>query len=253
MPGYREFLRNQASPGSPGFTSDQTRGLPIPPIEKTYPNAKVIIDLPSAREIQIPEIPLFEAMQKRRTRRLFSDSPFSLQELSFLLWATQGVQQIVRSGLFTLRTVPSSGGMHPFETYLFVNRVEELDRGLYHYIALGHKLNFLADSTGVEEKLVKACNNQDYVAKGALVLFWSARVNRSEWRNADNTLKDILISAGHIGQNLYLACEAIQSGVSPLLSYQQDQVDELLGLDGQDELVVYLATVGKVDTSVIQL
>ena len=170
-----------------------------------------------------------------------------------MLWATQGVQQLVRSGLFSLRTVPSSGGMHPFETYLLVNRVENLDPGLYHYWALQHKLNYLAEHQGLEEKLVNACNNQDYVAKGALVFFWSARIYRSEWRNADNALKDILISAGHICQNLYLASEAIQVGVSPLITYQQEQVDDLLGLDGENELVVYLATVGKVDTSVIQL
>lgn len=253
MPGYRDYLKNQLSPGSQGFTSDQLKGLPMPPIEKSFPGVEKTIDLIAPREFQITPISLLEAFQKRRTRRLFSDSPLSLQELSFLLWATQGVQQLVRSDLITLRPVPSAGGMHPFETYLLVNRVETLTSGLYHYAALQHKLSFLAASGDYSERLVTACNNQDYVSKGALVFFWSARVYRSEWRNAENALKDILISAGHICQNLYLAGEAIQVGVSPLITYQQELIDELLGLDGEDELVVYLATAGKIDTSVIQL
>jgi len=253
MPGLKELLRNKPSPGSPGFTSDQLKGLPIPPIEKTDPDVAKTIDLIPPRDFEIPPLSLFDAIQKRRTRRLFSETPLSISELSFLLWATQGVQQQVRSGLFTLRTVPSSGGMHPFETYLLVNRVENLDPGLYHYWALQHKLNYLAEHPGIAEKLIKACNDQDFVAKGALVFFWSARIYRSEWRNAENALKDILISAGHICQNLYLASEAIQVGVSPLITYQQELVDELVGLDGENEMVVYLATVGKVDTSVIQL
>lgn len=253
MPGYRDFLKNQLSPGAPGFTSDQLKGLPMPPIEKTYPDAEKTVDLIPPQDFAIPSIVLVEALQKRRTRRLFSESPLSLQELSYLLWATQGVQQLVRSGLFTLRTVPSAGGMHPFETYLLVNRVESLEPGLYHYAALQHKLAFLAGPGELLEKLAAACNNQDFVTKGALVFMWSARVYRSEWRNADNALKDIFISAGHICQNLYLACEAIQVGVSPLITYQQELVDNLLELDGENELAVYLATVGKVDTSIIQL
>ncbi|OGO29527.1 MAG: hypothetical protein A2Z16_12475 [Chloroflexi bacterium RBG_16_54_18] len=253
MPGLNELLRNKPSPGSPGFTSDQLKGLSMPPIEKTYPGVAKTIDLIPTRDLKIPPISLFEAIQKRRTRRLFSETPLSISELSFLLWATQGVQQVVRSGLFTLRTVPSSGGMHPFETYLLVNRVEDLDPGLYHYWALQHKLNYLAEHQGAAERLIQACNNQDFVSKGALVFLWSARIYRSEWRNAENAFKDILISAGHICQNLYLASEAIQVGVSPLITYQQTLLDELVGLDGENELVVYLATVGKVDTSVIQL
>ena len=64
----------------------------------------------------------------------------SLEELSFLLWATQGVRGLIRDGLVTLRTVPSGGGMHPFETYLLVNRVEGVEPGIYRYLAVEHKL-----------------------------------------------------------------------------------------------------------------
>ena len=92
---------------------------------------------------------------------------------------------------------------------------------------------------------IEACYNQDFVQKGAIVIIWTARPTRSEWRNGENALKDILISAGHICQNLYLACEAIGAGVSPLLTYDQDLLDAIIAVDGVEELAVYMATVGK--------
>jgi SagB-type dehydrogenase family enzyme len=253
MPGYLPYLKNQPSPGAPGFVSDQLKGTPAPAIEKPPPEGAVLIDLVQFQDLTPPQITLFEAIQKRRTRRLFSESPLSWQELSLLLWSTQGIQHLVRGGTITLRTVPSGGGMHPFETYLLVNRVENLEPGLYRYLAVEHALFRMAEVVGLNEKLVQACNNQDYISNGAVVFLWAARPYRSEWRNAENALKDILISAGHICQNLYLVCEGIQVGVSPIITYQQALVDDLVGVDGENELVVYLATIGKIDTSVIQL
>lgn len=67
-----------------------------------------------------------------------------------------------------------------------------------------------------------------------------------EWRYGDDSLKDVLISVGHICQNLYLACEAIGAGICAIVAYQQDKLDDLIGVDGHDEIALYLAPVGKV-------
>jgi len=55
-----------------------------------------------------------------------------------------------------------------------------------------------------------------------------------------------MTDAGHICQNLYLACEAIGAGTCAVNGYNQLAMDALLGLDGEDEFTVYLAPVGKV-------
>lgn len=248
MSDFREYLRNRPTPGMPGITSDKMMGEAMPPIQKAFPEEANLKNLVPINEINLGDVPLIKAINERRTRRLFSEKALTIEELSFLLWATQGVQQVVRSGMFTLRTVPSFGGMHPFETYLLVDRIEGLEPGLYRYLALEHKLLPIpvGEEINLSEKIVEACNNQDFVVKGAVVIIWSARPYRSEWRNGENSLKDILISAGHICQNLYLACEAIGAGVSPVLTYQQELLDAFIGVDGEEELAVYLATVGKV-------
>ncbi|MFN2266786.1 MAG: nitroreductase family protein, partial [Desulfonatronovibrio sp.] len=55
----------------------------------------------------------------------------------------------------------------------------------------------------------------------------------------------ILMDIGHVCQNLYLACEAVGAGTCAVAAYDQEAMDDLLGLDGVDEFAIYLAPVGK--------
>ena len=138
---YRKYLRNQTLPGMTEMETDMMKGLPIPPIEKPYPGNAATIALPSHEECRsISSTSLADAIARRRSRRSFTDAPLSLREVAFLLWATQGVRGLIRDGLVTLRTVPSGGGMHPFETYVFADHVNALDVGVYRYLAIEHHL-----------------------------------------------------------------------------------------------------------------
>ena len=247
MTGYRVRYRNQALPGMSEEETDQMKGLPLPPMQKPYPADAKLVDLVAAKDMAIGQVPLVEAIDNRRSRRKYTDESLSLEELSFLLWCTQGVQKLVRNGLLTLRTVPSGGGMHPFETYLVVNRVTGVEPGLYRYLALEHQLYPVDLRTGDwAERVGEASNGQTFVGKGAVAFIWSVRPYRMEWRYGDDSLKDVLISVGHICQNLYLACEAIGAGTCAIVAYQQDKLDDLIGVDGHDEIALYLAPVGKV-------
>ncbi|HUT82728.1 MAG TPA: SagB/ThcOx family dehydrogenase [Candidatus Bathyarchaeia archaeon] len=240
---YRRYLKNI----SVIVESDQVKGLPLPPIQKPYPDDASLIDLISPNEFTIGNIPLLKAINNRESRRKYTDEALTLEELSFLLWSTQGVKELVRQDLLTKRTVPSGGCMHPFETYLLINRVESIPPGLYRYIAVGHKLLPLkTNDPSLAEKLGEVNNGQTFVGKGAVVFIWSTRPYRTEWRYADDSLKDILMSVGHICQNLYLACEAINAGTCAVVAYQQDQLDEFIGVDGNDEIALYVAPVGKI-------
>ena len=69
---------------------------------------------------------------------------------------------------------------------------------------------------------------------------------RLQWRYGAASHKVIALDAGHVCQNLYLACEAIGAGTCAVAAYHQQKLDELLRLDGRDEFVIYLAPVGKV-------
>ena len=139
FPSERDTLRSKF-PKMREEPTDQRLGLPQPPLQKAYAPDALLIDLPSPREVALGPTDLFELIERRQSRREYSDKPITLQELSFLLWATQGVKRIVRDGFATLRTVPSGGSRHAFETYLAANRVDGLEPGIYRYLALEHKL-----------------------------------------------------------------------------------------------------------------
>ena len=232
-----------------GQVSDQDSGIEQPPLEKPLPEGSDLISLPEPVTTQLAKAGIRECILERKSRRKFTDSRLSLEEISFMLWATQGVKKIVpaytRTGRATLRTVPSAGARHPFETYLAVNRVEGLDSGIYRYSALEHELLCVSNVPGLPEKLTTASVGQAFVGNAPVVFIWSVKPYLGEWRYMGESHKVMLLDAGHVCQNLYLAAESLGLGTVGIGAYSQKLIDELLGLDGQEEFVVYYAPVGK--------
>jgi len=240
--------------------SDQRKGIKPPANQKPYPQDAILFDLVSQKDLTVGQMPLIEAIRKRRSRREYTDEPLSLDELSFLLWATQGVdQEATRSyrewlaGVIgwavsdipsLMRTVPSGGACHPFETYLVVNRVQGLEPGIYRYLSVEHKLLFLESGPALEAKI--ASKLPPMLQKSAVVFLWTTIPYRSEWRYTIVAPKLIAQESGHICQNLYLACEAIGAGTCAVGAYNQKTMDDLLGVDGEEEFTIYVAPVGKV-------
>jgi SagB-type dehydrogenase family enzyme len=224
----------------------QSRGIAPPPVQKPLPVDAPLIVLPDKEKWNIPSLDLVTAIGSRKSRRSFLAEPLTLEELAMLLWVTQGVRAIKHEAA-VLRTVPSAGCRHPFETYLVVQMVEGLTRGIYRYLPLEHSLlqEKIADDD-IAAQLVAATHGQRFVGEAAVTFIWSAIPARTEWRYAEASYKVIAIDAGHVCQNLYLACEAIGAGTCAIAAYCQGLVDELIGVDGDSEMAVYLAPVGKV-------
>ena len=242
----RRLLMATAWAKSHEIETDQKKGLPHPPLQKPAPEGALLRRLPDPKTITVPNVSVAEAIASRRSHRRFKPDPLSLEELTFLLWATQGVQRIVRDGVATLRTVPSAGARHPFETYLILNRVTGLEPGLYRYLALDHALVFLRSDPDFPSKVSDACLGQEFVGQGAAVFAWTVIPYRTEWRYSTFSHKVIAMDAGHMCQNLYLACEAIGAGTCAIGAYHQEKMDALLGVDGVEEFTIYVAPVGKV-------
>ncbi len=123
----REFFEKSKSKYA--GPSQQTQGLPQPPLELPYPADHPLIALPEPDQLRMPDVDMRAAIEERITVRHYSDEPLSLEELSYLLWVTQGVRQVTARPV-TLRNVPSAGARHAFETYLLVNRVDGLGRAV---------------------------------------------------------------------------------------------------------------------------
>lgn len=239
-----------------GITSDQREGLPQPPLEKPSIGVK-LIPLTHDFEHIIVNKNFLDLLNNRTSKRNYSSAAISLDELAFLLWATQGIKKVVgKEKKATFRTVPSAGARHPFETYLFVNRVDGLKQGLYRYLASEHKLEFIRSVENQADELTAAYRGQTFFGNAPIAFVWTAIPYRSEWRYSWKAQKYILIDAGHVCQNLYLACEAIDCGTCAIGAYDQALADKLLGLDtnpsfdNENEFVVYAAAVGKVDSPI---
>jgi len=228
------------------FKSDQELQLPQPPLEKPYDKTVDTIVLPEVNEDIFTKTSLLDILRDRKSQRSYSEESLTLEELSFLLWATQGVKEIRGNNYATLRPVPSAGARHPFETYIAVNRVEGLKPGVYRYLALSHQLLPLFHEENLEEKLSEVTLGQKFTGKSAVTFIWSAIPYRGEWRYSIVAHKPMLLDAGHLCQNLYIACEAIGCGTCAIAAYDQEAIDKFLNLDGEDEFVVYVSPVGKV-------
>lgn len=242
----RYFLKDSVRLTIDFSATDQRTGTPPPPIEKPCAKDQKRVDLvPKGQWHSIPRVDLMTAIQNRRSHRHFQPEPLTVEELSFLLWATQGVRKKVDAGT-AFRTVPSAGCRHALETYLCVLNVAGLDPGIYRYLPLEHQLVFERGEEDLAEKVVNAALGQLVPGNAPVTFIWTAVPYRMEWRYAIAAHKVIAIDAGHVCQNLYLACEAIGAGTCAIAAYHQDLMDSLLGVDGTEEFTLYLAPVGKI-------
>ena len=183
------------------------------------------------------------AIAERRSIREFSNRSITFSELSQLLWATQGIT--LKALGFEFRASPSAGALYPIETYLDVNRVEEIPSGIYHYNVKEAKLTLLKEGQFGPE-LSEAGLDQEMLEEAACVFIWAAIVGRSKWKYRERAYRYIYMDAGHIGQTLYLAATALNLGCCTVGAFFDEEVDRVIGVDGKNELSVYLGAIGHV-------
>jgi|SRR5690554_4805644 len=227
----------------------QMKGEPCPPLQKTVPEGATLIDLPEVKETLLKNSKVLDCINNRRSRRKYNNEPLSLEELSFLLNSTQRVHRLFQRGedyAVALRVVPSAGARHPFETYVIANRIKGLKQGIYRYLGIEHKLLYEERIDYSSDTITEAANGQEFVGNAPLTLVWAAIPYRTEWRYDIESTKLILLDAGHVCQNLYIATEALGLGTCGIAAYDQKKIDRALQLDGEDEFVVYLAPVGRI-------
>jgi SagB-type dehydrogenase family enzyme len=242
----RFFLKDTIRQEIDFYQTAQNRGEPAPPLQKPCPAHAARTALPDGEESlrQLCTMPLSDAIRQRESVRTYSATPLSLEELSALLWATQGVREVLGPEC-ALRTVPSAGARHACETYVAAVNIECLQPGLYRYLPFDGEIALLYEDETIAYKASSACMGQGFVAQAAATFFWTAVPARMEWRYDKAAHKVIAIDAGHIGQNLYLASTAIGAGACAIAAYDQEACDRLLGVDGEEEFTLYIGAVGR--------
>ena len=212
-----------------------------PDMYKRYPAAPTV-ELPPA--VSQGGAPLWDTVAKRRSVRHYTDQPITRAELSQLLWACQGLTG-TRSG-HPVRSAPSAGALYPIETYVVVNLslAQDLAPGLYHYEVERHRLNVLR-RVDLRREAAAAALDQPMVAEASAVFIWTAVFERTRWKYAERAYRYVCLDAGHVAAHVSLAAVALGLASCQIAALYDDEVNALVGADGQSESVLYMTSVGQ--------
>ena len=216
-------------------------GEEFPAIVKSYYEDSEIIKLKKEEIKNISKKTLNEVIESRRSLRKYQDVPLTIDQLSYLFYETSRLFKHTKS--ISFRAYPTGGATASLETYVYINKVVGLKKGLYRYLPIPGDLLFIYNSEELETKVNEALKNQ--LRGGAAVFFWTAIPRRTEFKYSFTAHKMIAMEAGHTCQNLALASEAIDFGAVAISAYDQKLCDKVLKVDGEEEFVIYLSVVGK--------
>ncbi|MCS7116148.1 MAG: SagB/ThcOx family dehydrogenase [Nitrososphaerota archaeon] len=195
--------------------------------------------------VKLPEVRLKsdfsieEALLKRRSIRDYKDEPLTLQEVSQLLWAAQGI-----TDPRGFRTAPSAGATYPLEVYVVVGNVLGLEKGVYKYNPHENKLVKVLDGDKRRDLAIAALH-QEWVERCAIDLVFTAIYRRTTSRYGDRGIRYVHMEVGHAAQNVYLQAVSLKLGSVVIGAFYDDQVKKILNLPA-DEEPLYIHSIGRV-------
>ncbi|MBN1766234.1 MAG: SagB/ThcOx family dehydrogenase [Sedimentisphaerales bacterium] len=209
-----------------------------PQLYKTYEPCKKI---PLPRPADPQGKSLTEIIKHRRSIRNYIDEPISLEALSYLLWAAGGITH--RQGEWEFRAAPSAGALYPIETYVVINRVNNLEQGVYHYGIRRHELELIKPGN-FRHTVAQAALDQGMCSEAAVVFIWTAIFQRSKWKYDQRAYRYIYLDAGHIAAHLSLAAVDLNLASCQIAALYDDEVNALINVDGKEESTLYMTVVG---------
>jgi len=187
----------------------------------------------SITELPIPlqdsDTSIEEALLGRRSVRTYSGEPLTLEDISQLLWAAQGITS--PSGY---RTAPSAGGLYPLELYLLVGDVDGLSQGVYQYIPQEHALSKTVEGDKRDE-LQGAALDQSPVGDGFAVIVITAIYERTTGKYGQRGDRYVHMEVGSAAQNIYLQAGSLGLGTVFIGAFDDDVVKEILALEASEQ------------------
>ena len=205
--------------------------VPTPSLEQD-----IVMELPEPRYDS--DVSIERTLLQRRSIRSYTREPLTLQEISQLLWAAQGV-----TSPRGFRTAPSAGALYPLQVYLLAGDVQDLTAGFYQYRPDQHQLVKVINGDRRTE-LYNAALMQSCVKDGAVVLVFTGVYERTINKYGDRGIRYVHIEVGHAAENLYLQATAMGLGAVTVGAFHDEQVAKLLNLP-PDEHPLYIIPVGR--------
>jgi SagB-type dehydrogenase family enzyme len=209
-----------------------------PALYKEYPQAEKV-KLTHFKPVE--QMSLDEVLKQRKSIREFRYEPISKDQVSYLLWASTGIQRVEHG--YEFRTAPSAGALYPIDTYLIINNAAGIEQGVYYYSVKAHCLEQLKKGD-TRFEITRAALDQQMCATAAVVFVWSAVFERCKWKYGQRAYRYIYLDAGHIAENLALAAVSLNLGSCEIGALYDEQVNSILGIDGKEESVICMAVVG---------
>lgn len=179
-----------------------------------------------------------EAIRLRRSIRDYTDEPLSLEQVSQLLWAGQGITEGIK------RAAPSAGATYPLTLYVVVgdNTVYGVAAGIYEYTPKTHMLA-LVKAGDFRQDLAEACLNQIFIQKAPIAIVIAAEYERTTVVYGERGKRYVHMEAGHVGENIYLQAVALNLGTVVVGAFLDVDTAEVVGLPGE-QVPLYVMPVG---------
>jgi SagB-type dehydrogenase family enzyme len=199
-------------------------------------NSYEMIPLPDPRHDG--EVSVERALHTRRSVRNYSSAPLTLNEISQLLWAAQGI-----TSPRGYRTAPSAGALYPLEVYLAVGDSAHLAAGMYKYDCRTHALARTAAQDRRAE-LSRAALHQGAIAKAPAVLLLCAVYERVTRTYGQRGMQYVFMEIGHAAQNVCLQAVALGLSTVVIGAFRDNEVKMIADLPAEEE-PTYFIPVGR--------
>jgi SagB-type dehydrogenase family enzyme len=186
---------------------------------------------------------LGDVLATRRSRRAYGHGCLDLGQIASLLEAAYGPTGSLPGTPQILRSAPSGGALYPLELYLASQRVDGLERALYHYDPLRHGLELLRPLGSTEDGSALT-PYAELLSDSAAFLVVTAMLWRSRFKYGQRAYRFALLEAGHVAQSFLLAAEALALAATPVGGFYDRLTDGFVGVDGLYEATLYVLPVG---------
>lgn len=191
----------------------------------------------------LPKSFLEEVLRDRESRREFNDGLIDRVEMAKLMLFSVGRKDWNIEKGSDKRFYPSAGARYPIEAYLAAWEVGGFKEGVYHYNVFKNSFDKMWEKDDLVDQMVEI-TGQEWVKKAKAVIVLTAVHRRTTVKYGDRGVRYIMLEAGHIAQNFYLICEVLGLKCCAIGGFIDEQMNEVLDLDGAEESSLYVLAIG---------
>lgn len=180
-------------------------------------------------------------LNRKSCRNKFKKYNLSLINLNELLFFAYG--EVSNQ----YRTVPSGGKLYPLEIYAFVNTVENVEVGIYHYNPHYHELHLINPTSIFFQEVIVDKNILNQIESSSVCIIITSIFKKSTIKYGNRGYRHVLLEAGHVAQNINLVCTQKNLEHLNISGFSDNKLHELLGINGVDHAALYAITIGKAE------